>query len=93
MTALRISQHGIARARQRGVRYRDIHFSCEFGTRTERGFVLTDADIRELEAEAHEVPGKIRKLRGVLAAVQEDTVTTVFRLNRAQERHIVPNSN
>jgi hypothetical protein len=93
MKALKISQHGAARARQRGVRHRDVHFICEFGTRTERGFVLTDADIRELEAEALEVLRKARKLRGVLAAVQEDIVTTVFRLNRVQKRHIVPTNN
>ena len=86
---VRISKHCSERAQGRNVQPDEVLFICQHGTQTGKGYVLTKADARQLEAEALEVLRKARKLQGILAAVKEDTITTVFRLNHSQERSML----
>jgi hypothetical protein len=71
--------------RQRGLRSEDIHFVCQHGTETAKGYLLTDKDAAALEAEAHQLLRKAQKLRGILVPVADGNVKTAFRATSLQQ--------
>lgn len=84
-----LSQHAEIRAKQRGLRKDDIYFVCEHGTQTERGYIFTEKDAAQLEAEARDLIQRAARLRGVLVPVTDGVVKTVFKTTQPQQRQIL----
>ena len=89
MNALNVSRHAQARTRQRGLRHQDIHFVCQHGTETVKGYLLTEQDAEALEAEARHLLRTAQRLKGVLVPVAGDTAKTVMRATRRQQRRLL----
>ena len=71
---------------QRGFGPTDIAFVLDHGTPTKDGYVLSSDDVERLCAEAHNVISSAGRLKGALVAIAGDTVKTVFRSSRRQQR-------
>lgn len=84
-----LSQHAEVRAKQRGLRRDDIRFVCEHGTQTERGYIFTEKDAAQIEAEARDLIRRAARLRGVLVPVAEGVIKTAFKATHVQQRQIL----
>lgn len=84
MNNLRISNHAASRMQQRGFRVADIDFVVKHGSQVGDGYVLSDSDTAELEAEARATLETARRLRGTYVPRAEQTVKTVFKASRKQ---------
>lgn len=89
MIGLKVSRHAEARIRQRGLRHDDVRFVCQFGTETPKGYLLTERDAADLEAEARYTMLKAQRLRGVLVSLAGNTAKTVFHATRRQQRRLL----
>lgn len=86
---LHVSRHAEARTQQRGLRHEDVHFVCQHGTETAKGYLLTERDAAALEAEARYLLLKAQRLRGILVPVAGGTAKTVLRATRRQQQRLV----
>lgn len=84
-----LSQHAEVRAKQRGLRADDLRFVCEYGTQTDRGYIFTEKDAAQMEAEARAMIRRAERLRGVLVPVAEGVMKTAFKATHAQQRQIL----
>lgn len=75
--------------RQRGLRKEDVLFVCEYGTQTERGFLFTEKDAAQLEAEARELIRRAARMRGVLVPTVGALAKTAFKATQYQQRRIL----
>ena len=83
------TQHVLIRAQQRSVMQGDLGLVYEFGTMTDRGAVLTRADIQEAEREAKAFIDRLHKLRNVFVATDGEEMITTFRPTKMQLRELV----
>jgi len=83
--------HAEKRMRQRGRIGSDLKFIFENGTPCKRGVLLTKKDKQELIERAKKTIKLAEKLEGTFLACDGETVITVFRATKDQQKRILSN--
>lgn len=87
---LRLSHHGRARTRQRGLSTSDLQLIEAYGTQSSEGYVLTIKDVDEIEVEHRQEIARLRRLQGAALVVRDGIVVTVLRnVSRVQRRRLL----
>ena len=81
-----ISRHAIERMQRRGRRVDEIAFVLEHGTSVESGVMFTEKDRAAIEHKARYLLHMAKAVCGVYLPMADDTVKTVFRASRRQQR-------
>ncbi|RWD44088.1 hypothetical protein [Mesorhizobium sp.] len=89
MTKLQLSQHALVRMQQRGRRPTDIEFILQFGTDVNEGVLLTKKDVQDIQQAARRTIDLAQRLCGTVVPIADDTVKTVFKSTRRQQRLIL----
>jgi len=87
---LKLSQHALARVRQRGLLEEDVRVIVETGTAVDDdSLFLLDRDVdREVRRRKAEI-ATLERLRGCRVVVAGETVVTVYRPSRDTEKKIL----
>jgi hypothetical protein len=89
MMDLQLTHHGKQRIRQRGLSHRDANFVVEFGTETNRGYVLSRKDAEELKIYAKYLLESAQRLCGKFVACDGKYVITAFHSSDRQQRSLL----
>jgi len=87
---LKLSQHALARVRQRGLLEEDVRVIVETGTAVDDdSLYLLDQDVeREISKRKAEITA-LERLRGCRVVVIGETVVTVYRPSRRTEKQLL----
>lgn len=84
-----ISKHARRRLQQRGYRESDIDLILQSGEEGPEAYVLKSKDVDRVERELKWRISRLRRLQGSAVIVQEDTVLTVYRPDKARRRRLL----
>ncbi len=86
---MKITRHAEARMQQRALTLEDIEFLEHHATRTERGYLMTRKDVREMEPFTRMMVAKAERLVGVFLAVEDDRLITAYKARRKNLRKLL----
>jgi hypothetical protein len=84
-----LSNHAVARARQRGLREQDIEFILRFGTDTGDGVILAVKDTQKIIFTAKRMIDMAERLKNARVVAHSGEVITVFHATRRQQHKLL----